>query len=118
MKQSEHDLQASCIKWFDHQFGRRADVLLFAIPNGGHRHPAVASKLKAEGVRAGIPDLCLILKNRVAFIEMKTLSGKLSAKQNEVCEIIENLGHPVYTCRSLLGFINAINNEFEKLKYQ
>jgi len=118
MKQSEHDLQASCIKWFDHQFGRRTDVLLFAIPNGGHRHPAVAAKLKAEGVRAGIPDLCLILNNRIAFIEMKTLSGKLSAKQNEVCERIENLGHPIHVCRSLEDFVRIIYHQIEQTKNQ
>ena len=31
--------------------------LYFAIPNGGHRHPAVAAKLKAEGATPGVPDL-------------------------------------------------------------
>lgn len=31
----------------------------FAIPNGGQRHVLVAAKLKAEGVKAGSPDICL-----------------------------------------------------------
>lgn len=31
----------------------------FAIPNGGHRSKATAVKLKAEGVRAGVLDICL-----------------------------------------------------------
>ncbi len=30
-----------------------------AVPNGGARHPAVAGKLKAEGVRAGYPDIVI-----------------------------------------------------------
>lgn len=32
---------------------------LTAIPNGGDRHPAVAAKMKAEGVRKGYPDYLL-----------------------------------------------------------
>jgi hypothetical protein len=33
--------------------------LLYAVPNGGDRHPVVAAKLKREGAKAGIPDLHL-----------------------------------------------------------
>lgn len=33
--------------------------LLFAIPNGGDRRPSVAAAMKAEGVKSGVPDLCL-----------------------------------------------------------
>lgn len=29
---------------------------LFAVPNGGHRNKAAAGKLKAEGVKSGVPD--------------------------------------------------------------
>ena len=31
----------------------------FAVPNGGHRSKATAGRLKAEGVRAGVLDICL-----------------------------------------------------------
>lgn len=30
---------------------------VFAIPNGGKRHPATAVKMKAEGVKAGVWDI-------------------------------------------------------------
>ena len=33
--------------------------LLYAIPNGGHRHKAMSAELKAEGVKPGVPNLCL-----------------------------------------------------------
>src|SRR5262245_64718583 len=33
--------------------------LCFAIPNGGARDVITAGRLKAEGVRAGVPDVCL-----------------------------------------------------------
>jgi hypothetical protein len=32
---------------------------IYAVPNGGHRHKATAGRMKAEGVRAGYPDLGL-----------------------------------------------------------
>ena len=31
--------------------------LLHAIPNGGHRNKATAGRLKAEGVKRGVPDI-------------------------------------------------------------
>jgi hypothetical protein len=33
--------------------------LLYAVPNGGDRNLRVPRKLKAEGVMAGVADLCL-----------------------------------------------------------
>jgi hypothetical protein len=32
---------------------------MFAIPNGGLRMPAIANRLKAEGVKSGVPDVFL-----------------------------------------------------------
>lgn len=33
--------------------------LMFAIPNGGMRSKATAAMLRAEGVKSGVPDICL-----------------------------------------------------------
>lgn len=47
---------------------------LFHIPNGGARHRAVAGKLKAMGVKRGVPDLCLPIKRHQylgLWIELK-----------------------------------------------
>jgi hypothetical protein len=60
--------------------------MLYAIPNGGHRHKAVAGKLKAEGVKAGVWDVALDV-GRNGFhglrIEMKFGYNKLTASQVE-----------------------------------
>ena len=37
--------------------------MLFAIPNGGLRSKATAGRMKAEGVKAGCPDLCLPVRS-------------------------------------------------------
>lgn len=55
---TEHQEQKVVVEWFDRQY-RDLSGRLFAVPNGGERHRAVAAKMKAEGVRPGVPDLWL-----------------------------------------------------------
>lgn len=52
--------------------------LLFAVPNAGQRTKAARGRLLAEGLKAGIPDLCLpIARNgyHALYIELKRLRG-------------------------------------------
>ncbi len=57
---SEHDEQAALIAWANYQANIWPELdMLFAVPNGGHRHKATAALMKAEGVKAGVPDLWL-----------------------------------------------------------
>ena len=47
---------------------------LFHIPNGGSRHKIEAGKLKAMGVKPGVPDLALLVPKgpyNGLFIELK-----------------------------------------------
>lgn len=47
---------------------------LFAVPNGGKRHPREAARLKAQGVKSGVPDIFLPLPSgrfHGLFIELK-----------------------------------------------
>lgn len=52
--------------------------LLFAVPNGGKRHIATASRMKLEGVRAGVLDYMLPVARHGKhglFIELKRIKG-------------------------------------------
>lgn len=84
---SEHDLQVAVIAECDRRAMLRSEYgLIFAIPNGGHRHPAVAAKLKAEGVRAGVLDLFLPVARHGyhgLFIELKCGGNKPTQAQQE-----------------------------------
>lgn len=85
----EHKEQSALIRWWSlqHHHFDLPEYALFCIPNGGSRHMLTAVRLKAEGVRPGIPDLCLAVARRGyngAFIEMKAKDGVESAAQKEV----------------------------------
>ena len=43
---------------------QRALKWIFAVPNGGHRAKSVAGKMKAEGAKAGVPDLSAADRDR------------------------------------------------------
>ena len=54
----EHDEQAALFRRIDaHPVW--AELPIYAVPNGGYRTKATAAKLKAEGVRAGVPDISI-----------------------------------------------------------
>lgn len=74
---------------------------MFAIPNGGVRHKAVASKLKKEGVKAGVPDIFLAHpKGTYAglWIEMKYGKNKTSPKQREWLRALSDSGYRTEVC--------------------
>jgi hypothetical protein len=73
---SEHQSQCAVISWWRLACAgyQLPEFALFAIPNGGARDPITGSRLKAEGVRPGVPDLMLAAKRKNysgLFIEMK-----------------------------------------------
>jgi hypothetical protein len=53
---SEHLSQKAFFEWATYQRFPGIE-LMHAIPNGGERNAIVAAKLKAEGVKAGVPDV-------------------------------------------------------------
>jgi hypothetical protein len=74
--------------------------LLHAIPNGGHRNKATAGRLKAEGVKRGVPDICLPVPRGVyasLYIELKRKSGgAVTPEQAAWIGKLNKLGH--YAC--------------------
>jgi hypothetical protein len=98
----EHDEQVALMQWAWHNRQKYPLLrLLFAIPNGSHRHPAVAKKLAAEGVRAGVPDLCLsVARNGFhgLYIEMKRKGEYPSPVQKAWMSELTEQGYAVHLC--------------------
>ena len=71
MREPEHNHQVALFVWAS---TIRELQLMHAVPNGGYRHIRVASKMKKEGVKAGVPDIFLPVSKggyHGMFIEMK-----------------------------------------------
>jgi hypothetical protein len=79
--------------------------LIYHVPNGGHRAKAVAAKLKAQGVKAGIPDLVLPMARGGYFglyIEFKATppnAAPVSAEQHERIRKLNEQGYLAVVCR-------------------
>ena len=124
-KISEHTHQVQVLLWANLMAKRKYPMLrwLYAVPNGGARHPVVAAKLKAEGVKPGVPDLCLPYPKMMEvqlgqplynvcglYIEMKTLTpkGRLSDDQKEWIAYLKGVGYKVVVCWNADEAIQAI----------
>jgi len=89
MVASEDQEQMLFVQWFRRQY---PGIRIFAVPNGGHRHPAVAAKLKATGTVAGVPDL--FIPAWATWVEMKRENGgRLSPVQKDWIAYLESIGH-------------------------
>lgn len=108
MKTSEHDEQATLFQWAELSTARFPELaLLFAIPNGGRRHIKVAREMKAEGVKAGVPDIYLPIprkKYHGLFIEMKVKGGRVRKNQKNWIALLKQQGYKVEVC---FGFQEA-----------
>lgn len=82
---SEHTEQAALFEWAAwNQKHEPALCLLFAIPNGGARDARTGARMKREGQKAGVPDICLPIA-RMGYhgfwIELKHGRNKTSIEQ-------------------------------------
>lgn len=101
---TEHEEQKALIKTCKARQGKYPELaLLFAVPNGGHRNKIVAAKLKAEGVKAGVPDLMLPVPRgqyHGLFIEMKRVEGSTTQKsQKAMIEALQKQGYMAEICK-------------------
>ena len=113
MREIEHQEQVHVINWFALMApGNGLDPhLLFAIPNGGRRDRVSGAKLKDEGVRAGVPDLCLAIPGGVhhgMFIELKQSQRGKSRISPHQLEMMERLSGQGYHCVVGWGADDAI----------
>lgn len=57
---TEAEEQIALFEWATLQSGRFPELaLLYHVPNGGSRNKIEAARLRAQGVKSGVPDLCL-----------------------------------------------------------
>lgn len=118
MPSSEHEEQTALFNWAAWEVTRYPELdLMFAIPNGGKRHPATAVKMKQEGVKPGVPDIFLPVprgKYHGLFIEMKFGKNKPTEAQLQYIEALKFQGYKAVVCYSaqdakqvILNYLNS-----------
>ncbi|NID15403.1 VRR-NUC domain-containing protein [Luteibacter yeojuensis] len=112
---TEHEEQATLVEWAEVAAAKLPELhLLFAIPNGAalaskntgsgrrSRFSRQGAKLRAEGMKSGVPDLCLPVARgqyHGLFIEMKrTKGGMLSPEQKEWLHRLADQGYCAIRC--------------------
>ena len=101
---TEHDEQKHLMRLVSLHSGRWPELgLLYAVPNGGQRHPAIASKLKAEGVKPGVPDLCLPVPRcgcHGLYIELKRIKGSTTSDEQKAwISALQGQGYRAVVCK-------------------
>jgi len=131
---TEHAEQAHVIQWAELNAGKWPCLrLLHAIPNGaffggemktlkgGQKVPVAAiraRKLKAEGLREGVPDLCLPVPSgsatRGLYIEMKRRTqGKPSPMQTWWRQCLNLMGYRAELCHGAAEAIEVLRQHVQ-----
>lgn len=124
MQQNESKLQAAIIRWFAMAYPRY-DKMLFAIENKRRATPIQGARLKQQGIKAGVPDLCLALpteKFGALYIELKFGKNKQTEDQKEferACKEFGNCYQLIYSfdeaIRIITSYINSYNDNKRKI---
>lgn len=91
--------------------------LLYAVPNGGSRNKIEAANLKRQGVKSGVPDLCLAYPSRGyhgLYIEMKVGKNKPSSNQKAWLMNLSAAGYATAVCYSCDEAIKTIRDYLGK----
>jgi hypothetical protein len=85
--------------------------LLHHVPNGGSRNKLEAANLKRQGVKSGVPDICLpVPRNGFhgLYIEMKWGKNKTTAEQKWWLESLRQQGYKTAVCYDADAAIDTI----------
>ena len=98
----ESGAQEALFDWLALQKGRYPEMqLAFHIPNGGKRNAAEAAHLKRQGVKAGVPDICLpVAKSGYhgLYIELKVGKNKPTEMQKRWIGELNAQGYRAVVC--------------------
>ena len=115
---SEHKEQVAIFEWATLNMDRYPQLeLMFAIPNGSQRNRRTGQILKREGVKAGVPDICLpypASSYHGLFIELKRRDGgSPSIKQMEWIVKLSGAGYLATICHGAKEAVELIINYLE-----
>lgn len=97
---TEHQHQVALFAWAGVMQAKRPLLaLLYAIPNAARRSVRNGAEMKREGLRPGMPDICLpvgIGKWSALYLELKAPNGRLSDRQRERLRLLYVAGNAAW----------------------
>ena len=101
---TESQEQQLLFEWAALSSGRWPELaLMYHIPNGGSRSKAEAGRFRAEGVKAGVPDICLPAARggyHGLYIELKRVKGgRVSPAQQGWIAALRDQGYYACVCK-------------------
>lgn len=107
---TEAQEQAAVIEYCDAK-----GITIYHIPNERKCSERYGGFLKRQGLRPGMPDLCIPEARgdyHALYIEMKSLTGKPTPKQQEWITRLRKLGNCAYVCNGADNAIALIERYF------
>ena len=106
---TEEAEQIAVFRWAELQKQRYPFLrYLYHTPNGGKRDRVTAARLKAAGVKKGVPDICLPVPlggYHGLYIEMKVGYNKPTNDQEDWLDALAGFGYRTAVC---YGFNEAV----------
>lgn len=97
--------QEALFEWAAWQYGKYPELrLMYHIPNEGKRSLRTGARLKREGMKKGVSDICLPVargKYHGLYIELKTETGKASKEQIDFLYAVSKQGYSAHVCYGL-----------------
>ena len=100
----EAEEQITLFHWAEWQSGKYPELkLLYHVPNGGSRNKIEAARLKAQGVKSGVPDIVLPAARgeyHGLYIELKRQrGGRISEEQKKWIAGLTEQGYRAEVCK-------------------
>ena len=101
---TESQEQQALFRWAAYARGVYPELnLLYHIPNEGLRSVQTGARLKSEGMKPGVPDICLPIARgpyHALYIEMKrTKRGRVTDTQQGWISALNRVGNKAVVCK-------------------
>lgn len=111
---TESQEQKTLFEWLEWAKKKHPELeWCYHVPNGGSRHAAEAVHLKAQGVKPGVPDICLPVARggyHGLYIELKRAKGgRLSEAQQRWLDALNEQGYRAVVCNGCDEAITIIS---------
>jgi hypothetical protein len=105
--------QRALFVWAKMQSGKYPELdLMYHIPNEGKRSRYTGQRMRAEGLKTGVPDICLPCARGAyhgLYIELKRRKGgTVSENQSEWIDALNKAGYMATVCKGFEEAVNAI----------